>query len=407
MRDVYRRPYIQQPKKSKGKGLKVILGLLLIAGVIGAFLFFSNNGGVPLVSKEPPKPKKVRVEGRYLFNGTVVWARYMEQWSTKADGTLDYAYPFSGLAGFDRSKYDAWTADLECASSATEQVPIARAASELIFNCRPEFLAEAAKYFDFFNLANNHTHDLGETGFEETKKNLEANGITPYGNFEPGELGDICKVVPMPVRVISELDGKESAADASLPVALCAWHYFFRLPLEGEIETMKQYADVMPVFAFLQAGVEYRAKADDIQKFMAHKIVDQGPEFLVANSAHWVQDGEVYKGKPILYSTGNFIFDQQSNAEVTRSASLDASLSIPYSKDVQKWLDLGTACKTEGGDCFAKVQQKDLAKPKTSLTYELVAGDNSNKLTKRADATLQQAVETRVGWPELKAALGQ
>jgi Bacterial capsule synthesis protein PGA_cap len=406
----YHRPYLQQPKRpKKRRGLKLFV-LLVIAVVVGGSFFLLGDSDAKLssiIKKEPPKPQKVRVEGRYLFNGTVVWARHMQEWSAKPDGTTNYAYPFSGLNTFDRAKYDAWTADLECPVF-TEDIPTARQDTETAFNCRPEFLPEAAKFFDIFNLANNHTRDFnGESALTETRTHLEKNGLQYFGDFEPGKLNNACEVMALPVRVISKLDGKESSQKGHLPVAFCSWHYFFRLPLAGEIEHMKQYTEVMPTFAFIQAGVEYRPSADDYQRMMAKKAADQGPSFVVVNSAHWVQDGEVYKGVPILYSTGNFLFDQQYNSEVTRSASLDGNMTINYTPELEKWLALGASCKAFHDDCFEQIKQQRLQKPELSFQYNLVAGDNSGKLTKRAGEAIQKAVETRVGWATMQAELKQ
>lgn len=403
----YQRPYIRQPRQQpKRNRFKKILILALVgAGLFVAFNLVGKEGS--FVDLVKPEPKKVRVEGRYLFNGTVVWARNMQDWSKNADGSMNYAYPFSSLNTFQRDNYDAWMADLECPVM-TEDFSVAQQTTATAFNCRPEFLAEAAKYFDIFNLANNHTRDFNDqAALDETREHLEQNGIQYVGDFEPGKLDNICEVVAMPVRVISELNGVESAEDAQLPVALCAWHYFFRLPSGSEIETMRQYAEVMPTFAFIQAGIEYRASADPYQRQMAKQVADLNPSFVVVNSAHWVQNGEVYNNVPILYSTGNFIFDQQTNKEVTRSASLDARMSIPYSDQLQKWLDLGASCKTFHDNCFDEIASQNLQKPQTTMSYELVAGDNSNKLTKKADSTIQTAVEQRVGWPAMRAALGQ
>jgi poly-gamma-glutamate synthesis protein (capsule biosynthesis protein) len=389
-----------------------IIPAVVVLAVVGVFFIFSGFGGEKAElpgapAAEPPKPEKVRVEGRYLFAGTTVWARRMQAWSTRADGTVDYAYPFSGLDTFEREKYDAWLADLEC-PVLSQEISVATQISETAFNCRPEFLPEAAKYFDFFNLANNHTRDFnGEAALAETRRHLEENGIQHFGDFEPAKLADICEVVAMPVRVISELNGQETAEPGHLPVALCGWHYFFRLPSSGEIEHMRQYAEVMPVFAFIQAGAEYRPHADELQISMVHRIMDQGPEFVVGNSAHWVQNGEVYQGKPILYATGNFIFDQQQNAELTRSASMDARMSIPYSGNLEQWLELGASCKAHKDTCFEQIKQGRFTQLDPQFTYDIVAGDSSNQLTKRAGSAIQQAVEERVGWPAMRAALGQ
>ncbi len=331
----------------------------------------------------------------------------MQEWSARADGTINYAYPFSGLHTFDRSKYDAWTADLECPVM-NEQISLEEQNSQTAFNCRPEFLPEAAKFFNFLNLANNHTHDFkDQAALDETRTHLEQNGIQHWGDFEPGKLDNSCEVMALPVRVITKTGDKQTASKANLPVAFCAWHYFFRRPLPGEIETMKQYVDVMPVFAFAQAGEEYRPSADDTQRLVGHAIADLKPSFVVINSPHWVQDGEVYNGVPILYSTGNFLFDQQFDSEVTRGVSLDATMTITYTPELDKWLALGDSCKPYKDDCFTKIKQLGLKKPDLQFTYNLVASDLSNKLTKKADLAVQKAVEERVGWDAIKAALGQ
>jgi hypothetical protein len=311
------------------------------------------------------------------------------------------------LDSFERSKYDAWLADLECPVM-NEEFSVAEQTTATAFNCRPEFLPEAAKYFTFFNLANNHTRDFnGQAALDETRQHLQTAGIQHFGDFEPGKTDNICEVVGLPVRVISKQGDTESTQTGTLPVAFCAWHYFFRLPQPSEIETMKKYVEIMPTFAFMQAGIEYRANPDEYQKMMARKIADLKPTFVVVNSAHWVQSGEVYNDVPILYSTGNFIFDQQTNSEVTRSASLDATTTINYSDDLQKWLDLGESCKAYHDSCFEQIKQQGLTKPELKLSYDLVAGDDSNKLTRKASAEVQAAVEQRVGWPAMKAILGQ
>lgn len=401
----YQRPYIGRPRKRRGFKKLLIVAILVIGGV---FLFSSlggKDGGLANLVK--PEPEKVRVEGRYLFSGTVVWARNMQDWSKNADGSMNYAYPFSGLDTFDRSKYDAWLADLECPVM-TEDFSVAEQTTATAFNCRPEFLPEAAKYFTFFNLANNHTRDFnGQAALDETREHLESAGIQHFGDFEPGKTSNICEVVGLPVRVISKQGDTESSQTGTLPVAFCAWHYFFRLPQPGEIETMQKYSDVMPTFAFMQAGIEYRANPDQYQKIMARKIADLKPTSVVVNSAHWVQSGEVYNDVPILYSTGNFIFDQQTNSEVTRSASLDAAIAIQYSDSLEKWLELGESCKAYHDTCFEQIKQQQLTKPSLQISYDLVAGDDSNKLTKKAGPEIQTAVEQRVGWPAMKALLGE
>jgi poly-gamma-glutamate capsule biosynthesis protein CapA/YwtB (metallophosphatase superfamily) len=66
-------------------------------------------------------------------------------------------------------------------------------------------------------------------------------------------------------------------------------------------------------------GIEYRNIANQHQQRMAHLMMDNGADLIVASHPHWVQNLEIYtpevgpnKGEklPIFYSLGNFIFDQ-------------------------------------------------------------------------------------------------
>ncbi len=385
----------------------VILMSLLLIGLIGW----------RIVNRAPPNHQTARpssavsnpesattwtIQGRYLLNGTIVWARGIEKWSQRPNGSYDYAHPFSGLPTFNRGQYDAWVADLECPIT-DKTIPFQTQVDDLMFNCRPEYLNEAAKYFNLFDLANNHTDNMQHEGLLSTRKYLDDAKVQYFGNYDPGVPEDTCEVISLPVKAVQKDKPPKGGA---LPVAFCAWHYFYRTPKEGEIERMREYAKVMPVFAFVHAGVEYRESADDNQVSTAHKVIDQNAEFVIVNNPHWVQNSEVYKGKLIVYSTGNFIFDQL-DSEGMRSASIDVTMTMPYDQTTEKWLELGSTCSKWHDDCLKYVKEKGLSKPKLSLTYQVVAGDNSNHLTKRGSLTLQQAVENRLGWQRTIKELGQ
>ena len=339
------------------------------------------------------------INGRYLLNGTVTWARAVEKISNG-----DYNQPFSMLDTFNRSQYDAWSTDFECPITnnvVTYQYQI----DKLIFNCRPEFLPAATKYFNIFDLANNHTDNQnGEVGLAETRQHLKDAGVQYFGTFDAADSQNVCEVLALPVR-IQKSDKSEQKAE--LPVAFCGWHYFYRKPRPGEIAVMDKYAKIMPVFAFVEMGVEYHPKADDTQTEIAHQIIDEGPDFLIANNPHWVQNTEVYKGKLIVYSTGNFIFDQL-DTETQRSVSIDIGLSVPYDENVAKWLALAPSCAAYHDDCLQQATQQNLTKVSVKYNYGVVAGQGGYKhITHKADASTQAAVEARTNWLQTSAALGQ
>jgi len=61
---------------------------------------------------------------------------------------------------------------------------------------------------------------------------------------------------------------------------------------------------------FAHWGKEYDPYALDNQKDYARKAIDLGVELIVGSHPHIIQEFEFYKGKPIFYSLGNAVFDQ-------------------------------------------------------------------------------------------------
>lgn len=375
-----------------------VYGALLLVGIGVAGFFALQYVRVPTSASKPvvaqikvSKPITQNVMGRYLLNGTVTWARAVE---LEAHG--DYNQPFSQLGTFNREQYDAWSTDFECPIT-NNIVPYQTQKDNLIFNCRPEFLPAASKFFNIFDLANNHTDNQGgEKGLAETRQHLQAAGVQYFGTFDAADTQNVCEVLALPVRVLNS--GNNLEQKASLPVAFCGWHYFYRKPLPNEIAVMDKFAKIMPVFAFVEMGAEYHASADATQQDIAHQVAAHAPEFIIANNPHWVQNTEVYNGKLIVYSTGNFIFDQL-DAETNRSASIDTTMTVPYDTNVAKWLALAPSCAAFHDNCLATAEQQGLKKVNLSLKYGVIAGQNGYKvITHKADAATQAAVLQRTNW---------
>ena len=379
--------------------MKVVgAAVLVVALGAGWFVLRSMDSREPSppfsVSESPEIEQKRIIQGRYLFNGTVTWSRGVEQYAG-----ADTAQPFSQLDTFNRAQYDAWTASLECPIT-DNVVPFRTQVDNLLFNCPPRFLPEAMKFFTIYNLANNHTYDQnGETGLEETRTHLHEAGAQYFGSYDSNDGSNVCEVVALPVRIAESEQG-------NLPVAFCGWQYFSGAPNEAELSIMDRYQKIMPVIAFVEAGVEYRAVADDRQVSVGRALVDRGADFVIINSPHWVQNTEAYHGKLIMYSLGNFIFDQLET-ETNRSVSLDVVMNIDDSENVQRWLDLGETCTTHHDDCLAKAEAQGFQKLTPAYAFDVVAGVNGYRVvTHKADAATQRAVEERTNWAETCQQLG-
>lgn len=386
--------------KSRRKSLlfKVIIVAVLILG-LGVYIGWQSikpvkeNTTPTKVSQPAPLP--VSLSSNALFFGNAYWGRYMNDWSMASP--LKTAYPFSRLNEFDRGKYDAWIAGLECPTVANFSQTSAQEDATLSFNCSPDYLPEAAKWFTAFTLANNHTDNQGPEGFAETKEHLEANHIQYFGHPDPYQTNDVCEVIAFPVKVTYS---DKSTKEQSLPVAMCGYHGVFKIPPEASLAVMEQYSKVMPVIAMPHMGVEYQPAPDQLKTATYRTMIDHGADVVIGDHPHWIQNTESYKGHLIVYSMGNFMFDQQDTAEVVRSAAINVVMNEQSADPAMlaKWLSFGDSCKAFHDDCLAKIQSEGLTKLPIDYKFGVVGTNDSGKITKPATADQTTGILQRLNW---------
>jgi len=382
--------------------LSLIVGcavvLVAVVGVV-AYMNLPRKAAPTTVSSQQTStkdtPKPVSAKANTLFFGNMYWGRYMNDWSMA--NPLKTAYPFSRLSEFNRDQYNAWITGLECPTVAGFTQTSAQEDTTLSFNCSPDYLPEAAKWFTAVTLANNHTDNRGAEGFAETKKHLDENGIQYFGNYDPYVIHDACEVVALPFTVTySDKSTKEQA----LPVALCAYHGVFKIPPQEAIDQISQYAKYMPVIAMPHMGVEYTAAPDQLKTATYRAMIDAGADMVIGDHPHWIQTTEAYKGKLIVYSMGNFMFDQQDTAEVTRSAAINVVMDTTNasSDNLSQMLQLGDSCKAFHDTCLTTITNKKLTKLPMGYSFGVVGTNDKNKITKPATKAEQAAILQRLNW---------
>lgn len=83
-------------------------------------------------------------------------------------------------------------------------------------------------------------------------------------------------------------------------------------------------ADV--VIPYFHMGQEYVAVPPEWVSQAARAAIDAGATAVVTLHPHVIQGMEIYAGKPIVYSPGNFVFDQMFSVEVRSGYVLDLTL---------------------------------------------------------------------------------
>ncbi|MCL2316627.1 MAG: CapA family protein, partial [Actinomycetia bacterium] len=295
-----------------------------------------------------PTPVPATVDaasGRYLFFGDLFFGRYINDWAMASP--LGYAYPFQHLGEYHPENYDAWVANFECPAVAGVHMTSAEMENTLTFNCDPAYLPEVAKWFTAVDLGNNHADNQGADGLAQTRANLAANGIQFFGSPDPAQPPN-CDVVVLPVTATLS-DG--TTKPYPVPFGFCGYDGIFKNPTPAQVAEITTYAQVLPTIAWPHSGAEYKSGPDQIKQDLYRSMADAGADMVIGNHAHWVQTTEAYHGKLIVYSMGNFIFDQQTAPEQTRSAIIDVTASVDDPAQLAAWSAIAPACRHDFATC--------------------------------------------------------
>lgn len=97
---------------------------------------------------------------------------------------------------------------------------------------------------------------------------------------------------------------------------------------------------------------------------------------------------------------GNFMFDQQYNAEVTRSAGIQVLFEVKGADKTQltKWLAIGKTCAGYHDTCLEQAKKEGLKKLPYSYTLSVIGTDDSNHITRPASAAVQAGILQRMNW---------
>jgi hypothetical protein len=341
--------------------------------------------------------KAVTSTSHLMFVGDVFWGRAIEtaaQHSGKGPANL-----FRGLTADDKKGYDAWIGDMECPVT-NKDIPYRTQVDSLIFNCRPEYASAAAQWFDVMTLANNHTaNNDGKWGLGQTRTNLAAAGIQYFGTYDMNDTADICEVVSIKAH-----DTNDPATSFLLPVAMCGYDYVGGVtPKASEMQLMQRYAKVLPVIAMAHMGVEYRPTAEPAKVAVYHQLIDKGADVVIGAHPHVVQNSEVYNGRLIAYSTGNFLFDQQIlGRDTTETLGVGVALSLTDQQAIRTYKDIAASCKSFQDDCLTKLEASVTKRPAFTVAYDFQCFDEASGTPVRASEAVCDQIKTRATVADLQ-----
>lgn len=161
--------------------------------------------------------------------------------------------------------------------------------------------------FTTVSLANNHTLNQGQAGLNLTRTTLKNAKINYFGD-PANRRGFVYRTVINGTRIsFVGHHGLVSGLENTL----------------ADIRAAKKTSDVVIVMP--HEGTEYQLKFSAKQQSDYRKMIDAGASMIIGAHPHVVQPIELYKGKLIAYSLGNFLFDQYFSGDTQQGLLLHIS----------------------------------------------------------------------------------
>jgi poly-gamma-glutamate capsule biosynthesis protein CapA/YwtB (metallophosphatase superfamily) len=193
--------------------------------------------------------------------------------------------------------------------------------------------------FHVVSFASNHCMDFGQEAFFDTIETIKANGMEPIGvgrNIAEARrpailerngtrIAFLAYNSILPIGYWAEIDRPGCAPmrawtiyeqiELDQPGSLCRTHTFPHKDdlqaMAEDIEKAKSNADI--VVLSMHWGIHFvPAQLAHYQRETARKAIDCGADLILGHHPHILKGIEVYRGKVILYSLGNFAIEQPS-----------------------------------------------------------------------------------------------
>ncbi|MFA6018154.1 MAG: CapA family protein [Patescibacteria group bacterium] len=173
------------------------------------------------------------------------------------------------------------------------------------FDTTPEIANMIAKSgIDVVSLSNNHSDNYGSETLEYTRETITELGMTPFGDPNSSE------------NLVSHVTVKD------IQFAFIGFHAFTEEP-ESILNTIRsEKTKGNFVIIFPHWGNEYEETPSIAQTEAAYLFVDAGADAIIGSHPHVIQTYETYKGIPIVYSLGNFLFDQDWSVPTQQGLTL-------------------------------------------------------------------------------------
>ncbi len=247
-------------------------------------------------------PREQDTEVTIGFTGDVMIGRLLNEKIRQAG----YTYPWGNMRTLLQSN-DLNIVNLETTlTMSTQKVP-------KVFNYKADPThVQALKEVNItlVNLANNHVLDFGPSGLQETLDTLDGAGIAHVGagvNQAKAHAPVIVEKNGIRIGVLGYTDNEPGWQAKENKPGTAYVHIGDIGAVRREIEALRKKVDLLIVSLHIGPNM-VNAPSQEIIDF-CHGLIDLGVDIIHGHSAHVVQGIELYKGKLIMYDTGDFVDD--------------------------------------------------------------------------------------------------
>jgi poly-gamma-glutamate synthesis protein (capsule biosynthesis protein) len=297
---------------------KIIVSFLLLLSVIPIAHFLQSRVKLNRSKLSSPNPPKIISQIFYSptltptpvdtvnigLIGDLGLGRYI---TSIARQKKDFSWSFSGVSSV-LQKNDFNLANLE--SPIIANCPEGKTGT-FTFCGDSQFLPQLKTNKFILNLANNHILNYGQDGLNQTKSFLKSQKIGYV--FSSDIESEFYQ---------TEING---ITFGFLGFDLVTHPNFDQSEIIKLISKYNSQVDWLIVS--IHWGNEYLPQAESWRVRLAHQMIDAGADIIHGHHPHVIQNQEIYQNKPIYYSLGNFIFDQNWSKETSTSEIINLTLT--------------------------------------------------------------------------------
>ena len=240
--------------------------------------------------------------------------------------------------------------------------------------------------FGLATLANNHMMDYGKDGLYDTLKACEEEGLQIVGAGKSlKEARTIATVIvkDKKIAIINVCENEWSTTQGNYP----GCNPLDLINLDEDIAKARASHDF--VIVIIHGGHEcYELPSPRMVK-QYRWLCDKGADAVIGHHTHCFSGHELYNGKPIVYSLGNFIFDSDYRGNIW---NIGAAAVLNINQDDK--LELGLIPFSQ---CDAEPSVK-LLKDKELQDWQLMATEKSQKISDAAYIAIEfEKFSSRLG----------